>query len=97
MRKYSVDAIPLVGLLASQFLIMYQVKLLENERKTNQQIADFLGEKPYRIQKTRELTRYYSLKELGVILRKLSDMDLKMKSTDVDGEFLVELFILENT
>ena len=97
LQKYSVDAIPLVGLLASQFLIMYQVKLLENERKTNQQIADLLGEKPYRIQKTRELTRYYSLKELGVILRKLSDMDLKMKSTDVDGEFLVELFILENT
>ena len=56
-----------------------------------------LGEKPYRIQKTRELTRYYSEQELRTILRKLADMDLKIKSSDVDGNFLIELFILEQT
>lgn len=96
LEKYSIDAIPLIGLLASQFLIMYQVKILEKRTNLNQEIADILGEKPYRIQKTRELTRYYSERELRDVLRKLADMDLKIKSSDVDGNFLVELFILEN-
>ena len=97
LEEYSIDAIPLIGLLASQFLIMYQVKILEKRTNLNQEIADVLGEKPYRIQKTRELTRYYSEQELRTILRKLADMDLKIKSSDVDGNFLIELFILEQT
>ncbi len=96
LEEYSIDAIPLIGLLASQFLIMYQVKILEKRTNLNQEIADILGEKPYRIQKTRELTRYYNDQELRDILKQLADMDLKIKSSDVDGNFLVELFILEN-
>lgn len=97
LEEYSIDAIPLIGLLASQFLIMYQVKILEKKMRSNQEIADTLGEKPYRIQKTRELTRYYSEQELRNLLKKLANMDLKIKSSDVDGNFLIELFILENT
>lgn len=97
LQQYSIEALSLIGLLASQFLIMYQVKLLEKRTHLNQEIADVLGEKPYRIQKTRELTRYYSEQELRDILRNLADMDLKIKTTAVDGNFLVELFILENT
>ena len=97
LQEYSIDCLPLIGLLASQFLIMYQVKLLEKKSHSNSDIVTILGEKPYRIQKTRELTKYYSLDELGSILRSLSDMDLKIKTTDVDGSFLIELFILKNT
>lgn len=96
LLSYSMEPLSLIGLFASQFLIMYQVKVLEKKGYSNQQIADVLGEKPYRIQKTRELTTFYSLSELRSIFRKLSDMDLKIKTTDVDGSFLIELFILEN-
>ena len=30
-------------------------------------------------------------------LKRRLDMDLKIKSSDVDGNFLIELFILENS
>lgn len=95
LLSYAVEPLSLIGLLASQFLIMYQVKILEKRGLSNNEIASMLGEKPYRIQKTRELTNYYSEQELRIILRKLADMDLKIKTSDVDGNFLIELFILE--
>lgn len=96
LLPYAAEPLSLIGLLASQFLIMYQVKILEKRRLSNNEIASMLGEKPYRIQKTRELTTYYSDQELRTILRRLADMDLKIKTTDVDGKFLIELFILES-
>lgn len=96
LLSYATEPLSLIGLLASQFLIMYQVKILEKRRLSNNEIAFMLGEKPYRIQKTRELTTYYSDQELRTILRRLADMDLKIKTTDVDGNFLIELFILES-
>lgn len=96
LLSYATEPLSLIGLLASQFLIMYQVKILEKRRLSNNEIASMLGEKPYRIQKTRELTTYYSDQELRTILRRLADMDLKIKTTDVDGNFLIELFILES-
>lgn len=96
LLPYAAEPLSLIGLLASQFLIMYQVKILEKRRLSNNEIASMLGEKPYRIQKTRELTTYYSDQELRTILRRLADMDLKIKTTDVDGNFLIELFILES-
>lgn len=95
LLEYQIEPLSLIGLLASQFRIMYQVKILENRRLSNEEIATRLGEKSsYRISKTKELTRYYSKEELLSLLRSLAEIDLKIKSSDVDGKFLIELFIL---
>lgn len=95
LLQYNVEALSIIGLLASQIRIIYQVKLFEKERLSDREIADRLGEKSdYRIKKTRELTRLYTEEELLLIMQKLSDIDLKIKTTDVDADSLIEMFIL---
>ncbi len=95
LLSYDIEPISLVGLLASQIRIIYQVKLLEKTKKSNQQIAEILGEKSdYRIQKTRELTKLYSEEDLLLMMQELAKMDYQLKSEDVDGFHLIEMFIL---
>ncbi len=94
LLDYQIEALSIIGLLASQFRIMFQVKVLEEKNMRNDEIAKTLNEKSYRITKTRELTRYYSKKELLDLMIKLEDIDLKIKTTSVDANTLVQLFIL---
>ena len=95
LLNYNIEPLSIIGLLASQIRIIYQVKLLEKNRLSDKEIADTLGEKSdYRIKKTRELTRLYSEDELLGLMQKLSDMDYKIKTTDVDGKNLIEMFII---
>lgn len=94
LLNYKIEPLSIIGLLASQFRIMYQVKSLEEKNMRDDEIASSLKEKPYRITKTRELTRYYSKKEILDLMIKLEDIDLKIKTTSVDANTLVQLFIL---
>jgi len=85
----------MVGLLASQLRIMYQVKILSNKRMTDKEIADTLGEKSaYRVTKTRELINYYSESELLNLIKRLADIDLNIKTNSVDPNFLIQLLII---
>ena len=94
LLDYQIEALSIIGLLASQFRIMFLVKVLEEKNMSNDEIAKTLNEKSYRITKTRELTRYYSKRELLDLMIKLEDIDLKIKTTSVDANTLVQLFIL---
>ena len=94
LLDYQIEALSIIGLLASQFRIMFQVKVLEEKNMRNDEIAKTLNEKSYRITKTRELTRYYSKRELLDLMIKLEDIDLKINTTSVDANTLVQLFIL---
>ncbi len=95
LLSYNIEPLSIIGLLASQIRIIYQVKILENKRMSADEIARTLGEKnSYRVKKTKELTRYYTEKELLGLMQTLADMDLKIKTTDTDPNNLIELFIL---
>lgn len=95
LLEYQIEPLSIIGLLASQIRIIYQVKILEIKHLSNREIADTLGEKSdYRIAKTRELTSLYSEKELLLLMQKLSDMDYSIKTSDVDGHSLIEMFII---
>ena len=94
LLNYNIEPLNIVGLLASQIRIMYQVKVLEEKNMRNNEIASILNEKPFRIQKTAELTRYYTKKELLELMIKLQEIDIKIKTTDIEPNSLIELFIL---
>ena len=95
LLNYNIEPLSIIGLIASQIRIIYQVKVLEKQRLSNDEIASMLGEKnSYRIKKTKELTRYYSESELLELMKTLADMDYKLKTTDSDPNNLIELFIL---
>ncbi len=95
LLSYNFEPISIIGLLSSQIRIIYQVKLLEKERLSDREIANILEEKSdYRITKTRELTKLYSEESLLHLLQELSDIDFKMKTTDLDANALLEQFII---
>ena len=94
LLSYNIDPLNIVGLLASQIRIMYQVKVLEEKNMRSNEIASILNEKPFRIQKTAELTRYYTKKELLELMIRLQEIDIKIKTTDTEPNSLIELFIL---
>ena len=68
--------------------------LLNDRNLNNKEIADMLGEKEFRIKKTKELISYYSESEILNIMKMLSDIDLRIKTTDTDSYNEFELFIL---
>lgn len=94
LLNYNIEPLNIIGLLASQFRIMLQVKILEEKSLRPNEISETLGEKPFRITKTKELTRYYTSKELRELMIKLQSIDIQIKTTDSDPNSLIELFIL---
>jgi DNA polymerase-3 subunit delta len=95
LLDYNIEPLALIGLVASQIRIIYQVKSLENNKLSDKEMADLLGEKEFRVKKTREITRLYSEKELLKLMIDLSDIDLKCKSSDVDPNYLIDVFLLK--
>ena len=95
LLTYNIEPLSFIGLLAGQIRIIYQVKILEKRNLRDKEIADILEEKSdYRIKKTREITRMYSEEELLNLMKKLSEIDLKIKTVDTNPNQEIELFII---
>lgn len=94
LLKTDDNALGIIGLLASQFRIMLQVKLLDERRLTSKDIAHMLDENEYRIKKTMELTPLYSEKEIRNLIIALENIDLQTKTTDASPKSLIEMFII---
>ena len=94
LLNYQIEPLSIIGLLASQIRIIYQVKLLISKHLSDKEIGDMLGEKEFRIKKTRELVPYYSEEDCLNIMKKLSDIDYRIKTTDTNSNQEIELFII---
>lgn len=93
LLNYNIEPLQIIGNLTSQIRIIYQVKILDKKYMSPKEMANMLDEKEFRIMKTRELIPYYSEKDLLGLMQKLSDMDLRIKTTNTNPNDEIELFI----
>lgn len=91
-KNYEVTA--MIGLIASQFRFLLQVKLLYNKGLSNDKIATSLGVHPYRVKLAISNSYYYSKELLESYLVKLFELDKKIKLGVIDKNTAFELFIL---
>lgn len=86
------EPIKIIALLASQFTLVYQSKLLSKEGFMSKDIASTLKVHPYRVKLALE-TNYPDF-ELKDILKKLHNLDYEIKTGKVDKIVGLESFLL---
>ena len=96
LKKYNVDDIALIGLLESQLRLMIQIIMFSEKNYTNKDIAATLNIHPYRIEKTKELLRYSSKKDVCNMIKNLSNIDYKIKSGQIDNKDAIFMYIINN-
>ena len=81
-------------MLANQFRIIYQAKEMYKKGYTESDIAQNLGIHPYRIKLALNKAREYSSSSLLSYLSKLADLDIGIKTGNINKEISLELFII---
>ena len=94
LLNYNVDSLSIIGLLGSQLRIILQVKILDSRGMRVIDMAKTLGEKEFRVKKTMELIGLYSKDEILDLMKKLAEIDLRIKTTDTNPDTEIELFIV---
>lgn len=86
------EPIKIIAMLASQFTLVYQCKLLNKKGLLGKDIANVLKVHPFRVKLALETN--YSIRELEDELTKLHDLDYKIKSGKVDKNVGLENFLM---
>ncbi len=88
------DISQIVAIIASQIRLLFQVKRLYNEGKSNDEIAKILEFRSvYRVKHLLNDAYLYSENDLVKYLSNLADIDKAIKTGTMDGKVLLELFI----
>ena len=95
MVKYGEEPIKIMIMLANQFRLMYQVKLMHKKGYSEKDMASTLEIHPYRIKLSFEKSRKFDEKRLIDLLDELSNLDNKIKMSEIDKKLALELFILK--
>jgi len=98
-EKFTLDGMDvnqMIPIIANQFRLLFQVKRLYNQGKTNQQIADILEFKnAYRVKYLLSDSYYYSEDDLKKYLVKLSNIDRDIKMGRNTGDVALQMFIMK--
>ena len=95
MIKHGEEPIKIMIMLANQFRIMYQVKLMYKKGYSEKDMASTLEIHPYRIKLAFEKSRKFEENVLISLLDELTDLDNKIKLGEADKKSSLELFILK--
>ena len=94
LKEYRFEPHSMIGLIESQIKLIYQVLLGKRKNMTKDEIAKYLKEHPFRIQKTLEFLPLYQEVELQKLIHELHDLDYRIKSGLVDAISGFELFLI---
>lgn len=94
LKEYKFEPHSMIGLIESQIKLIYQVLLGKRKNMTKDEIAKYLKEHPFRVQKTLEFLPLYQEEELQKIIHELHDLDYRIKSGVVDATSGFELFLI---
>ena len=90
------DVSQIIAIIAAQIRLLFQVKRLYNSGKSNDEIAKILEFKSvYMVKYLLSDSYYYSEDDLLKYLLKLADIDRDIKLGNVNGNTLLELFIVQ--
>lgn len=94
LRVYNVEPVTLISLISNQFRLMYQVSYLQRQGLNHFQIAQTLKIHEYRAKMLLRDSRRHSLFDILSYLEKLYELDLNIKSGQIDRFYGFELFLL---
>jgi len=88
------EPLTLISLIASQVRFLYQVMVLKDKGYSESNIANELSCHPYRAKLALEKVYRLNKMDLTSLLEELSDLDIKIKSGEIDRFVGFELFLL---
>ena len=94
LLKIGEEPIKIIVLLANQFRLMYQSKLLTSKGYSEDDIASILHVKRYPVHLAIQKSYHYNKEVLIDNLEQLADLDIKIKSGEIDKNLALELFLL---
>lgn len=91
------EPVPLImAMIARQFLILLKTKKLEERKVPKAEMAKLLGIMPYFIDKTRKQAANFPADALKRLVNKCAEIDLAVKTGQIDGRLAIELLLMEN-
>ncbi|KIL46059.1 DNA polymerase III subunit delta [Jeotgalibacillus campisalis] len=93
LLKQKEEPLKILALLSGQFRLIYQVKSLGSKGYGGQQIASQLKIHPFRVKLASKHAQAFTDDQLTGIMLSLAQCDLEMKSSGLNKEMIIELFL----
>ncbi len=94
LKVTNTEPVAIISLLSGQFRTLNEVSYLARQKKSDEEIARALSLNPVRAKILRENSRSISPRKINEILEDLYNLDVQIKSGQVDRYYAFELFLV---